>query len=65
MKRGAYIVNTARGKICDRDAILRILESGQLAGRVLIPTVLGTLLAAQKKRRDFRTDRACQDGITC
>ena len=23
MKRGAYLVNTARGKICDRDAIVR------------------------------------------
>jgi formate dehydrogenase len=32
MKRGAYIVNTARGKICDRDAIVRGLTSGQLAG---------------------------------
>ena len=32
MKRGAYIVNTARGKICDRDAIVRALEEGQLAG---------------------------------
>jgi formate dehydrogenase len=32
MKRGNYIVNTARGKICDRDAIVRGLESGQLAG---------------------------------
>lgn len=32
MKRGAYIVNTARGKICDRDAVARALESGQLAG---------------------------------
>src|SRR5580658_7898209 len=30
MKRGAYIVNTARGKICDRDAVVRALESGQL-----------------------------------
>ena len=28
MKRGAYLVNTARGKICDRDAIVRALESG-------------------------------------
>jgi formate dehydrogenase len=32
MKRGAYLVNTARGKIVDRDAIVRALESGQIAG---------------------------------
>ena len=32
MKRGAYLVNTARGKICDREAVARALESGQLAG---------------------------------
>src|SRR5215211_649578 len=32
MKRGAYLVNTARGKICDRDAVARALGSGQLAG---------------------------------
>jgi len=32
MKRGSYIVNTARGKICDRDAIVKACESGQLAG---------------------------------
>jgi formate dehydrogenase len=32
MRRGAYLVNTARGKICDRDAVARALESGQLAG---------------------------------
>ena len=41
MKRGAYIVNTARGKIADRDAIVRALESGQLAGyagRRLVPS---------------------------
>lgn len=31
-KRGAYLVNTARGKLCDRDAIARALENGQLAG---------------------------------
>jgi formate dehydrogenase len=32
MKRGAYLVNTARGPICDRDAAVRALHSGQLAG---------------------------------
>jgi len=32
MKRGAYLVNTARGKIANRDAVARALESGQLAG---------------------------------
>ena len=32
MKRGSYIVNTARGKICDKDAIANALETGQLAG---------------------------------
>jgi formate dehydrogenase len=32
MKRGAYIINTARGKICDRDVIAKALEDGQLAG---------------------------------
>jgi formate dehydrogenase len=32
MKRGAYLVNTARGKICNRNAVAQALESGQLAG---------------------------------
>jgi formate dehydrogenase len=32
MKRGAYLVNTARGKICDRDAVAAACRSGQLAG---------------------------------
>ena len=32
MKRGAYLINTARGKICDRNAVAKALEAGQLAG---------------------------------
>lgn len=32
MRRGAYIVNTARARICDREAVVRALESGQLGG---------------------------------
>ena len=31
-KKGAYIINTARGKICDKNAIARACESGQLSG---------------------------------
>jgi formate dehydrogenase len=32
MKYGAYIVNTARGKICNSEAIVKALETGRLAG---------------------------------
>ena len=32
MKRGAYLINTARARICDQDAVVRALRSGQLAG---------------------------------
>ena len=32
MKKGAYIINTARGKICNREAIVEALKSGHLSG---------------------------------
>lgn len=32
MKRGAYLINTARGKICDAKAIADAVEAGHLAG---------------------------------
>jgi formate dehydrogenase len=32
LRRGTYLINTARALITDRDAIVRALESGQLAG---------------------------------
>jgi len=32
MKKGAYLINTARGKICNREAIADALKSGQLSG---------------------------------
>jgi hypothetical protein len=32
MKKGAYLINTARGRIVNRDDVVTALESGQLAG---------------------------------
>ena len=32
MKKGAYLVNTARGRIVDTDALVRVMEAGHLAG---------------------------------
>jgi formate dehydrogenase len=32
MKRGTYVINTARGKLVERDAVVRALNSGQIAG---------------------------------
>ncbi len=32
MKKGAYLINTARGKICNKEAVAQALKSGQLSG---------------------------------
>jgi formate dehydrogenase len=57
MKRGVYLVNTARSEICDRDAIERALETGKLAGYAaetqLLPDapagIAGSRLSAQAR----------------
>lgn len=32
MKRGTYVINCARGKLVERDAVVRALKSGHIAG---------------------------------
>jgi formate dehydrogenase len=58
MKRGAYLINTARGKICDRDAVVRACESGRLAGYA------GDVWFPQPAPRDHPWRRMPHQGMT-
>ena len=48
MKRGSYLVNTARGKLVARDAVVHALQSGQLPG---MQATFGTLSRPQRTIR--------------
>lgn len=58
MKRGAYLVNTARGKIVDRDAVAAALEAGHLAGYA------GDVWFPQPAPRDHPWRRMPHHGMT-
>jgi formate dehydrogenase len=32
MRRGTYVINTARGRLVERDAVVRALQAGHIAG---------------------------------
>ncbi len=54
MKKGSYIVNTARGKICDKDVVARALKEGHLAGKIALKE--GHLAGKLETDIDMRVD---------
>ena len=59
MKRGAYLVNTARGKICDRDAVVRGLRE-----RASSPAMRATSGSRSRRRRDHPWRSMPHHGMT-
>ena len=58
MKRGAYLVNTARGKICDRDAVARP------ASRASSPAMPATSGSRSRRRPTTPGARMAHHGMT-
>ncbi len=71
MKRGAYLVNTARDPICDRNAVARALETEQLAGYAadasgaLSPATSPTPLAGATLSAQARSAAGTREILEC
>jgi glyoxylate reductase len=50
MKRGSIIINTARGKVIDEDAVIRALEDGHVRPSFSPSSPLYSLISASKKK---------------